>query len=117
MPPSKKARNQKMVVDLLDDTIALVRKALVGNLSDAERRSLEQLLLRLESERGVHQAELDAELAKETGVQGPKPAQVAEVGALSNKVVQAAQETILAGNVIALGSEVFALATSIITPA
>ena len=117
MPPSQKARDLKKVLDLLDDAIALVRKALVGNPGDAERRALEQLLLRLGSERGVQQAEFDAELAGETGVQGPKPAQVAKVSALSDEVAQATQGAILASEAIALGGKVFELATSIITHA
>lgn len=117
MPPSQKARNLKKVLDLLVDTITLVRKALLNNPGDSERRALEQLLLRLESERGVQQAEFDAELAKKTGVQGPKSAQVEKVSALSDEVAQAANGAILASTAITLGRKVFDLATSIITHA
>lgn len=117
MPPSQKARGLKKVLDLLDDAIALVRKALVNNPGDAERRALEWNLLRLEAERGVYQAEFNAELAKETNVQGPTPAQVREVSTLSKKVAQAAQGAIVAGNAIVLAGKVFDLATSIIAPA
>lgn len=117
MPPSQKARGLKKVLDLLDDAIALVRKALVNNPGDAERRSLERLLLRLESERGVCQAEFNAELAKESNVQGPTPEQVKEISTLSNKVAQAAQGAIVASNAIVLAGKVFDLATSMITHA
>ena len=115
MPPSPKARNLKKVLDLMDDTIALVRRALVANPSDSERRALEQLLLRLESERAVTQAEFDAELAGGTDVQGPKPAQLTKVSALSNDVAQATHGAVAASKAIALGSTVFDLATTIIT--
>lgn len=114
MPPSPKARNLQKVLDLMDVTIALVRRALLDNPSDSERRSLEQQLLRLKSERAVQQEEFDAELAGGTDVQGPTPAQLKRISALSDDVEKATRVTIVASDAIGLASKVFALATAII---
>jgi ATP-dependent Clp protease ATP-binding subunit ClpA len=115
MPPSQKARDLHKAVDLLDDAIALVRKALNHNPSDSERRDLEQILLRLESERGVLQAEFDSALEEDTEVQAPSTTQIATVADLSDKVAQATQQANLSSEAIALGGKVFDLATSIVT--
>jgi len=113
--PSKAADDLHDALDLLDDTIALVRKALNHNPSDSERRDLEQLLLRLKSERGVLQAEFDFVLDKDTEVQAPSTTQVAAVADLSNKVAQATQQANLSSDAVALAGKVFDLATSIVT--
>lgn len=101
-------------LDLVEDAIALVRKALNHNPSDGERRDLEQLLLRLEAERGVLQSEFDAADEGETLVQGPTATQMKAVAALAAKVDTATKQANLSANAIALGGKVFDLATAIV---
>lgn len=114
MPISKKAKDLHAVVDLLDDAIALVKKALNHNPTVAEERDLEQILLRLEAERSVLQAEYDDALEGATGVQGPTPAQVQQVADLSNQVATATTQAQLSSDAIALGGRIFDLAGKIV---
>jgi len=117
MPISKKARDLHAAVDLIDDAIALVKKALNHNPTDAEERDLEQILLRLEAERSVLQAEFDDALEGVSGVQAPTAEQVQQVADLSNEVATATTQAHLSSDAIALGGQVFDLASKIVSHA
>ena len=114
MHPSQAAQSLHDALDLLDDAIGLVRKALNHNPSDDERRDLEQLQLRLEAERAVLQAEYDAALDGGTAVQAPSTEQVNKVATLSGQVATATKQANLASDAIALGGKIFDLATEIV---
>jgi hypothetical protein len=101
-------------LDLVEDAIGLVRKALNHNPPDGERRDLEQILLRLEAERGVLQAEFDAAAEGTTEVQGPTAAQMKAVAAFAAKVDAATKRANLSSDAIALGGKIFDLATAIV---
>jgi hypothetical protein len=101
-------------LDLMDDTIGLIRKALNHNPSDAQRRDLEQNLLRLNAERGVLQAEFDSAEEGDTEVQGPSTAQMQAVASLSARVETATKNANLSSNAIALGGQVFSLLSQVV---
>jgi hypothetical protein len=113
--PSKAADDLHDALNLVDHAIALVRKALNHNPTDSERRDLQTLMFRLESERAVLQAGFDAALAEDTAVLAPSPEQVAKVASLAGDVSRATQHANLSSDAIALGGKVFDLATEIVT--
>ena len=115
MPPSNAAQRLHDALDLLDDAIGLSRKAMNHNPSEDEERGLQQLRLRLESERAVLQAEFNAALVEATAVQAPSAAQVNKIAKLSDQVAKATKQADVANEAIVLGGKIFDLATEIVT--
>jgi len=65
--------------------------------------------LRLEAERAVLEAELDAALDGQSVVPGPSPEQLTEIVSLVEEVEAATQQRVTAGAVIALAAQSLAL--------
>ena len=99
---------------LIDETIALAEKGLLSNPSTEEERSFNRVLLRLKTEREVLDAELDAALNARSAVQGPTASQIAQIGALTDQVEQAANNNANAGARLALIGSVLDLAGKIV---
>jgi hypothetical protein len=104
-----------LAIELVDDAIALVEIALLNNPSTEDERALRRNLLRLEAERSVLEAELDAALDADTAVQGPGAAQQAEIERLSNAVESATNAAVAASLAIALTAKVLDLTISVVT--
>lgn len=100
---------------LLDDSLALVGIAKNHNPSDDESRALDRLEVRLEAERTVLQAEVDAAVNDGTNIQGPSAAQVTEIGTLTDQVEQATNNEIAVSDAITLASSSLDVLTSIVT--
>jgi hypothetical protein len=100
-------------IELVDNALALIDIALNGNPTPDEERSLRRQLLRLEAERRVLEAELDA-LLDDDDAQGPDPQQLAAIVALSEKVEQATLNRVAASSAIALVSRTLTLIVDVI---
>lgn len=103
-------------IELVDSAIALAEGALNDNPSPEEERALNQTLLRLNAERAVLEAELDAALNEDTAVQGPNAAQLAQIESLSKQVEQATSAGAAADAKIALAGKVLNVAAAIVGP-
>jgi len=102
-------------VALVDKAIAVAKKGLVGNPSLSNDRALNRLILRLEAERSVLEAEIDAALAGSTSVQGPTEAQLKEVERLSAAAENALNRVVAVSMRIEITGKVVDLATDIVT--
>lgn len=101
-------------LDLVDEAIGLVQVALNHNPGADDARTLNQQALRLEAERGVLQAEIDA-AADASPAQGPTPAQHAAIVALTVQVEAAANANAATSQAIALASQALGLITQVVT--
>jgi hypothetical protein len=101
-------------IELADDTLTLVDIALSNNPSPDDERALRRQKLRLEAERAVLEAELDAALDGNAAAQGPSAAQLAEVLNLVQAVEAATHQRAVAGNVLGLASKSLALITDLV---
>lgn len=104
-----------LAIALVDDAIALAESALLRNPSTEEERALRRNLLRLQAERAVLEAELNAALDQSTGVQAPGAAQLAEIVALSDEVEAATNAALAASAAVALTARVLDLSISVVT--
>jgi C4-type Zn-finger protein len=100
---------------LVDQSIALLETQLASNPSTDEERTLRRNLLRLQAERAVLEAELDAALDNSTGVQAPSTGQLAEIEGLLNRVEAATNSAVSAAQGIRLTTRVLELVTKVVT--
>jgi hypothetical protein len=99
---------------VVDDAIALAEGAQADNPTPEEDRTLTRLILRLNAERSVLDAELEAALAGQTSVQGPTEAQLAEIGELSDEVERMKNASATVSARIALATKVLEVASSVL---
>lgn len=101
-------------LELVDNAIALVRVALNQNPGMDDTRALNQQVLRLQAERGVLEAEINAAVGGQA-VQGPSSAQHAAIAALSTQVESAVSANAAAGQAINLASRVLGLISQVVS--
>ena len=101
-------------IELADDTLAMLDMALNHNPSLDEERALRRRTLRLEAERAVLEAELDAALDGNAVAQGPSPAQLAEIVSLVEAVETATNQRAATSSVLSLASKSLALITDVV---
>jgi hypothetical protein len=101
-------------IELVDDALAMVDMALNNNPSADEERALRQRKLRLEAERAVLEAELDAALDGNVVAQGPSPAQLAEIVSLVQSVEDATNQRAAASSVLSLASKALGLIADVV---
>lgn len=101
-------------IELVDDALAMVDMALNNNPSVDEERALRRRTLRLEAERAVLEAELDAALDGNAVAQGPSPAQLAQIVSLVEKVEAATNTRAAASGVLSLASKSLALIADVV---
>jgi len=99
------------VIELADDTLAMIDKALNNKPSVDEERALRRHTLRLEAERTVLEAEIDPAMDGRTLAQGPSPGQLAEVVSQVERVAAATRQRAAAGVVIPLAATSLELIT------
>jgi len=100
---------------LVDAAIALAKKALLDNPSVAQERDLNRLVLRLEAERAILEADLDAALAESTKVKGPTAAQLEQIERLSNEVESATNSAMAVSARIGIAQKALDLVSSILS--
>jgi hypothetical protein len=98
-------------IELADATLGMVDGALNNNPSVEEERALRRLLLRLEAERTMLEAELDAAMDDKSVAQGPSPEQLAEIVSLVEAVEAATNQRAAASSVITLATKSLGLVT------
>jgi ATP-dependent Clp protease ATP-binding subunit ClpA len=101
-------------IELVDDALAMVDMALNSNPNPDQERALRRQRLRLEAERAVLEAELDAALDSSSSAQGPNAAQLAEIVALVEAVETATNQQAAISNVLSLGSQALGLITDVV---
>lgn len=100
-------------IELVDDALAMIDMALNNNPSVDEERALRRRKLRLEAERAVLEAELDAALDGNAAAKGPSPEQLAQIVSLVQKVEAATNQQAAAGSVLSLASKALALVAEV----
>lgn len=101
-------------IDLVDKGITAAQIGLNHNPEVEDERSLNRILLRLNAERAVLEAELDSAMAADPGVQAPDANQIAAIDSLSTQVEMATNAAVAASDIIELTSKVLDLASSIV---
>lgn len=101
-------------IELVDDTLAMIDMALNNNPNVEEERALRRLTLRLEAERAVLEAELDAALDGNAVAQGPTPEQLAAIVSLVEKVEAATNQRAATSAVLTLGANSLGLVTDVV---
>ena len=103
-----------ITLDLVSAAIALVNKALASNPSTEERRSLNRAKLRLETERTLLRAQLDAALGEDPTVEGPSDSQMLEIARLTDAVEEATTSALTVSASIALAGRVLDISTDVL---
>jgi hypothetical protein len=101
-------------IDLVDKAITAAQIGLNHNPSVEDERALNRILLRLNAERAVLEAELDSAMAADPGVQAPDAGQLAAIESLSSQVELATNAAIVVSDIVGLSSKVLDLASSIV---
>jgi hypothetical protein len=103
---------------VVSEAIAMADNALkAGNPTVEQERALNRLLLRLNAEFAVLDAELTAALDEDTSVKGPTEAQLAQIGALSDEVELLKNRAATVSARIALATKVLEVASKVLPSA